>query len=238
MKKQALYEALRVRILTLDLLPGASMDEALLAEAYGVSRTPLREVFHRLSGEGFMTLESNRGAAVSSMNLFVMRNFFQTAPMIYASVARLACEHATTKQLTELKAVQRRFRAAVKKSNVTDMSINNHRFHEVIGQMAASPYLTPSLQRLLIDHTRMSKTFYLTRSPQEQQRVELACTQHDEMIEAISQQQAARCVELTLEHWELSRNRIELYVQPDPLPEDPEKHFEQAATGRSQSGRK
>ncbi len=238
MKKQALYEALRVRILTLDLAPGTGMDEALLAEAYGVSRTPLREVFHRLAGEGFIALESNRGATVSSMNLSVMRNFFQTAPMIYASVARLACEHATAKQLTELKAVQRRFRAAVKKRNVADMSINNYRFHEVIGQMAASPYLTPSLQRLLIDHTRMSQTFYLTRCMEEQHRVDLACTQHDEMIEAIGQQQAAHCVELTLDHWALSRNRIELYVQPDPLPEDPEKHVEQRAVGKSQKGRK
>lgn len=238
MKKLALYEALRVRILTLDLPPGMGMDESLLAEEYGVSRTPLREVFHRLAGEGFIALETNRGAAVSSMSLSVMRNFFLAAPMIYASVARLASENATLEQLTELKAVQRRFRAAVKKRDITDMSINNHRFHEVIGQMAASPYLTPSLQRLLIDHTRMSQTFYRTRSLEEQHRVESACSQHDEMIEAIGQHEAARCVELTLDHWALSRNRIELYVQPDPLPEDPGQHFAQSATDKSQRGGK
>ena len=225
MKKQDLFEALRVRILTLDLKPGSGMDEAQFATEYSVSRTPLREVFHRLAGGGYITLETNRGAAVSSMSLEVMRNFFQTAPMIYASVARLAAENATTAQVNDLKAVQRRFIAAVRKGDIAAMSIHNHRFHEGIGEMADSPYLTPSLQRLLIDHTRMSQTFYRTRSSIEKQRVSAACDQHDEMIEAFSQHQAARCVELTLDHWALSRDRIELYVQPDPLPEDPQAYL-------------
>ena len=236
MKKQELFETLRVRILTQDLPPGSGMDEAQFAAEYCVSRTPLREVFHRLAGGGYITLETNRGAAVSSMSLEVMRNFFQTAPMIYAAIARLAAENATTTEVTRLKAVQQKFKRAVKKSDITEMSISNHRFHEEMGEIAASPYLTPSLQRLLIDHTRMSQTFYRTRSAEEKQRVASACDQHDEMIDAISLHQAARCVELTLDHWALSRDRIELYVQPDPLPEDPQEHLSGEYSNRSQRG--
>ncbi|MFK7752988.1 MAG: GntR family transcriptional regulator [Sedimentitalea sp.] len=47
---------LRARILTQDLPPGSDLDEASLAEEYGISRTPLREVLHRLAGGGFVRL--------------------------------------------------------------------------------------------------------------------------------------------------------------------------------------
>lgn len=221
MKKSALFDALRAGILDLSLSPGSALDEAALCESYGVSRTPLREVLQRLSGEGYVTLEANRGAAVSSMDLDTMRNFFQTAPMIYAAVARLAAEGATPARIAALKDIQQGFREAVAASAPRDMAVLNHQFHETIGDMAGSPYLTPSLKRLLIDHTRMSQTFYAARDTVEQGQIATACDQHDAMIEAFEQRAPARAVELTLEHWALSRDRMERFARPDPLPLDP-----------------
>ena len=52
----------------------------------------------------------------------------------------------------------------------------------------------------------------------EQKLVWTACDQHDQMIEAIEKREPATIVEITLEHWSLSRDRIEKYVRPDPLP--------------------
>jgi len=99
MKKTELFATLRQQILQLDIEPGSALDEASLCETYGVSRTPLREVLHRLAGEGFARIEPNRGASVSSMDIATMRNFFQTAPMVYAAVARLAAENATAEKI-------------------------------------------------------------------------------------------------------------------------------------------
>jgi len=38
------------------------------------------------------------------------------------------------------------------------------------------------------------------------------------MIDAFEQGDAPRAVALTLEHWELSRDQVERFVSPDPLP--------------------
>jgi len=73
-KKSALFDALRAGILDLSFPPGSALDEAALCESYGVSRTPLREVLQRLSGEGYVMLEAHRGATVSSMDLPVIRS--------------------------------------------------------------------------------------------------------------------------------------------------------------------
>ena len=206
--------------MALEIPPGAPLDEIALSEAYGLSRTPLREVYQRLAGEGFILLEANRGATVSSMDLSVMRSFFQTAPLVYSAVARLAAENGTAKHVEQLRQVQDRFRKAVQQDAFLEMSMLNHSFHELIGTMASNPYLMPSLNRLLIDHTRMSHRFYRPLKEYGKRRVKLACDQHDAMIAAFEAGDAEQAADLTLQHWELSRSEIEKYVQPDPLPID------------------
>ena len=92
--KERLYADLKRKILTLSLEPGAHLDEMTLSADYGISRTPLREVFRRLAGEGYIQIRDNRGTIVSPMSHKSLRDFFQTAPMIYASIARLAVQNA------------------------------------------------------------------------------------------------------------------------------------------------
>ncbi|MEM7463718.1 MAG: GntR family transcriptional regulator [Pseudomonadota bacterium] len=219
-KKQTCRSDLIQRILMLEIEPGSVLDETALSSEYELSRTPLREVFQRLAGEGYLALEENRGAKVSSMDFTSMRNFFQTAPMIYAAVARLATENANNRQIDRLKNAQLNFRLAGTHGNANEMVMNNHAFHECIGEMAANPYLTPSLNRLLIDHTRMSQFFYRPANEDERALVIKASDQHDQMIAAIENRQPAVIVDLTLEHWALSRDSIERFVRPDPLPVD------------------
>jgi DNA-binding GntR family transcriptional regulator len=219
-RKDVAFSDIKKRVLTLDLSPGSALDEVALSELYELSRTPMRDVFHRLAGEGYVALESNRGASVSSMDLATMRGFFQTAPMIYAAVARLATEHANQAQISTLKKIQQSFTRAVQKHSTIDMAMQNHRFHEHMGDMAASPYLTPSLGRLLIDHTRMAQRFYRVNHEASESRVSLACEQHDAMIDSIVARRSAVTVELTLAHWELSRREMDKYVLPDPIPFD------------------
>ncbi len=219
-KKLACLEDLRMRILMLDIAPGSDLDEVSLCDHYGISRTPMREVFQRLSGEGYLRIEQNRGAKVASMDLGVMRMFFQTAPMIYANVARLAAENRRTDEIPPLKAIQEKFRTAVQAGNTGQSALLNHSFHEQIGVMSHNPYLRASLGRMLIDHTRLSQTFYRPKSEDEKTRVISAIDHHDAMIVAIERQEPAIIVDLTIDHWNLSRDRLEQFVSPDPLPLD------------------
>ena len=216
--KQNCAEVLKRRILSMKIAPGELLDEVSLSREFGISRTPLREVIQRLSGEGYLTLEANRGAKVASMDLSTLRHFFQAAPMIYASIARLAAEAGTREQIATLKQVQKEFRASLAGESVSETAMFNHRFHQLIGDMAASPYLMPSLNRLLIDHARIGQVFYHSRSPEDAERISTAADQHDAMIEAFSSHSPTRAVELTLEHWELSRVQMQKFVSPDPLP--------------------
>lgn len=208
------------RILSMDLAPGLVLDEATLVDTYGMSRTPMREVLQRLAGKGFLQIEDNRGAKVASMDVGTMRTFFQTAPMVYANIAALAAENRSNAQLDRLKDIQQQLVRANAQGDVAQTSLCNHRFHRVIGEMAGNTYLFAALERLLIDHTRLSQTFYRPQSTAHEALIETASKQHDAMIAAIAALDGPEVTALTLQHWDLSRDQIERFVRPDPLPID------------------
>lgn len=215
--KEALYQDLKRSILTLKRQPGSNIDEVRLAGEYGLSRTPLREVLRKMAGEGYLELRDNRGAQVSAMTHKTLRDFFLTAPMIYAATMRLAAQNATPEQIATLKEVQRSFRAAIDSGNVDDRVFYNDRFHALIGEIADNVYLTPSLRRLLIDHARIAGTFYRPQNDTMRKNLATAADQHDQMIESIEIGDENRAAQLAIDHWELSRGMIEMFVMPMSL---------------------
>jgi len=218
--KIALYEDLKRQILTLELAPGSDLDEAIFAAVYGVSRTPVREVFQRLAGEGYVEIRENRGARVAPMDMLALRHFFQVAPMIYAAIGRLAVQNFTPLQMEDLKDCQYHFRRAVQANDAISMVLDNNRFHEIMGEMSANAYLLPSLRRLLIDHARIGHTFYRPKTSDMHQRLLKAAEHHDDFIAALEARDEDRVVNLVFEHWALSRENMQVYITPPALAED------------------
>jgi|TARA_R110002072_G_scaffold11431_37_gene51759 DNA-binding GntR family transcriptional regulator len=213
-RKAKCAEDLKRRILTQALEPGSYLDETALAEAYAISRPPLREVLRQLAGEGYVVLRENRGAQVAPMTHKTLRNFFVAAPMIYAAVTRLAAAHATPTQIMQLKDTQLLFRAAIREGDAAERALMNERFHTVIGEMADNEFLSPSLRRLLIDHTRIGMTFYSPRNQTMAEQRAVAADQHDQFIALIEAGDADQAAALAVAHWELSRAEIESFVTP------------------------
>ncbi|WP_376703087.1 GntR family transcriptional regulator [Mesorhizobium sp. ISC25] len=218
--KGSLYDDLKRRILTMELDPDADLDEVALSERYGLSRTPVREIFRRLEGEGYIEIRANRGARVVPMNHSTLRQFFLVAPMVYAAIGRLAVQNFKPSQMSDLKDTQERFRAASKSGDALSMVVENNRFHEIIGEMSANVYLQPSLGRLLIDHARIGHTFFRPRNDDMRKRLTIAVEHHDAFISAISGHDEDAVVDLVFEHWELSRENMEMFIAPQGMKAD------------------
>jgi DNA-binding GntR family transcriptional regulator len=211
-RKSICLEDLQRRILTLEFEPGTYLDETQLSDAYEISRPPLRETLRQLAGEGYLVLHENRGAQVAPMSHKTLRNFFTAAPMIYAAVSRLAAENARPAQIMRLKDAQLLFRAAIRDGDGAARALSNERFHSIIGEMSDNEFLVPSLRRLLIDHTRISMTFYNPRNRALARQRVVAADQHDQFIAFIEAGDADAAGDLAIAHWELSRAAIESFV--------------------------
>ena len=216
-RKAALLADLKRAILTTELRPGEDLDEVAICARFGLSRTPVREVFRDLDGLGFLDLRENRGPRVAELSHTALRDFFLAAPMIYGAVLRLAARNATTPQIAALKLAQEAFRAALREGNSVERTLANNRFHEITGEMACNTYLLPSFQRLLIDHARIGMTFFRPQTNDMAANLSEASAQHDEIIAAIEVGDETRAAQLAEDHWNLSRHQIELFVMPTAL---------------------
>jgi len=214
-RKSALGEALRHRILNMEMRPGAVVDELALAEEFGLSRPPVRELMRQMAAEGYIELETNRPARVSSMNHQSLRSFFLAAPLIYIATTQLAATHATPADVDRLRQIQQRLKIAIKDNDVDSRVLYNDQFHLEIGKMAQNDYLMPSLRRLLIDHARLGKIFYRYPAENMQQDMADAVDQHEQIIDAIARHDALTAGELVRAHWELSRTRMAEYAVPE-----------------------
>lgn len=225
-RKDALYDHIKMSVLTLALRPGSDLDEGSFLEKFGLSRTPLREVFRELAGDGYLDVRKNRGVRVSEMSHTSLREFFLAAPMIYGAILRLAATNASTDQIERLKAAQKSFTAALRTGGAADRTLANNRFHEITGEMAGNTYLLPSFSRLLIDHARIGMTFYQPQTNAMAEDLVTASAQHDDIIAAIEARDPDEAARLAEEHWRLSRDQIAHFVMPAaleiPLPALPE----------------
>lgn len=214
-RKTLLGETLRRRILSMELAPGAVVDELALCEEFGLSRPPVRELLRQVAAEGYIDLEPNRAPRVASMSHESLRSFFLAAPLIYIATTQLAAQRASDAEIGRLKDIQRAFRRAIEDKDVENRVLHNDEFHLEIGRIARNDYLMPSLRRLLIDHARLGKIFYRHPTTDDMQEdLELACDQHDQMIEAIQRHDAQSAAEIVKAHFELSRRRMAEYAAP------------------------
>jgi DNA-binding GntR family transcriptional regulator len=214
-RKAALADALKRRIVNMELAPGAVVDEVSLSAEFGLSRPPVRELLRQMAAEGYIELEANRAARVSSMSYQSLRNFFLAAPMIYIATSQLAASHATPDDVDRLTEIQGNFKAAIDRNDVESRVLYNDQFHLEIGLIARNEYLMPSLRRILIDHARLGKTFYRFPTTKNMQRdLDKAVEQHDEIIAAIARHDVEAVASIVRDHLDLSRRRMTEYAVP------------------------
>jgi len=84
------YKGLRQKVIDLTLKPGELLVEQKLAEEYGVSRTPIREVLVWLASEGLVEILRNRGAMVAPIRVDAVRTAQFVRESLEVSVALAA----------------------------------------------------------------------------------------------------------------------------------------------------
>lgn len=213
-------EDLKSRILRCDLAPGAELDETRLAAEYGLSRTPLREVFQVLAGQGYLSLQSNRGARVAPLEVETLRALSQAAPLLSAATARLAAQNRTEAQLAALREAQDALSAALDQGDPARAALCDHRFHGQIAEMAGNAYLAEALNRMLVDLVRLGQGLYRPTAKKERKLLRKALQQHEDLVAAIAAQDAGEAVAAALAHWEITHEEITRAMAPAPVPHD------------------
>ena len=189
---KALYEEvaelLRQRIFSNELAPGSWIDELRLAEAYGISRTPLREALKVLATEGLVTMKVRRGAYVTEVSDKDQSDVYHLLSLLESDATGVVAQQASDTELAELVQIHKELHAA--KDNTERFFEVNERFHMRLLEMANNRWRTQLVLDLrkvmkLNRHNSLFKSGRIEESLQEHQDIMDALLAHDA---ALSQQ--------------------------------------------------
>jgi len=96
------YHAIRGLIVSLELAPGALIDERELIERLGIGRTPVREALRRLAQEQLVEVYPRRGMFVTPVDARALARLSEVRAVLEPEAARLAAERATDADREEL----------------------------------------------------------------------------------------------------------------------------------------
>lgn len=187
---RALYEEvaelLRQRIFSRELEPGSWIDELKIAEAYGISRTPLREALKVLAAEGLVTMKVRRGAYVTEVSDRDLADVYHLMSLLESDAAGMVASHATDSQLNELQALHAELEVAAN-PGTTDRERFfelNERFHMRLLEIADNRWCNQMVKDLrkvmkLNRHNSLLKTGRVSESLQEHRDLMAALTARD-----------------------------------------------------------
>jgi DNA-binding GntR family transcriptional regulator len=206
-----IYEELRKQILTLQLKPGAPLDEVSLAEQFGLSRSPVRDALARLISEGLVTILPNRTTLVTPFEIEEFPKYISALDLIQRAVTRLAALHRTDADLSRIRKADDVYMQAVESGDFQAMSETNKGLHLAIARAANNPYFIGYYERLLGEGQRLLHLHfdYTVTSP----TAAKLGRDHDEMIEAIANKDAEAAERAAHEHTMLFQKRFLDYMR-------------------------
>jgi len=140
-----LYEEIKRRIVFLDYSPGQVLIMKDLAEEFGVSVTPIREVLIRLEVEGFVHLTPNRGASVTEVSFQGLRDVFELRWILIGVAGRLATQRATREELAMMNNLLREME---RKNSRRSLILLDAEFHDLINRATKNESLVRVLENL------------------------------------------------------------------------------------------
>jgi DNA-binding GntR family transcriptional regulator len=195
---RALYvevaEQLRQRIFKRELEPGSWIDELKIAEAYGISRTPLREALKVLAAEGLVTMKVRRGAYVTEVSEKDLSDVYHLLSLLESDAAGVVAATASDEQIKELQALHTELEKAAK--NRERFFAVNERFHMRLLEIAGNRWRDQMV-------TDLRKVMKLNRhnSLLKSGRISESLTEHRALMEALEARDAQAATQRMQEHF-------------------------------------
>ncbi len=213
--RQGLHEAvadrLRLKIVEGEFDPGMRLNERLLCESMGVSRTPMREAIKTLAGEGLIRLEPNRGAVVPALSADEVASAFEVIAALEALAGELAAVRATTEEIDQVLSLQTQMEAAHARRDLSAYYSLNAQIHAAINRAAGNPVLAESFRAL---NMRLQSLRF--KSNLNQEKWDAAVGEHAQIARALASRDAVRLGALLREHLNHKRDIVLKLLEQHP----------------------
>lgn len=148
--KEKVYEYLRNKIVTCELMPGAVVDQNQLVEEIGVSKTPVREAVNTLESEGLLIIMPRRGVIVAPISVGDVAQIYTVREVVEPFAARIATENAERRRLEEF------YKLFTKENERPNVIIeNDFLLHSYFVECTGNQYFIRLMQNVLSQNMRI-----------------------------------------------------------------------------------
>lgn len=149
----AVASALRDEIVSMKLVPGVPLQDRVLSERFGVSRTPVREALLRLADEGLVDIFPQSGTFVSRIPVAAVQEAAVIRQALEAVTAAASARHGDATSLDPILLMQRR---AAEAGDQRGFHEADEAFHEALAVAGGYPGIWAVLRgvKIHIDRAR------------------------------------------------------------------------------------
>lgn len=165
--------------------PGMRLQERVLCERYGVSRSPLREACRVIASEGLLELQPNRGAVVTRPTLTDAIEYMEIVQALQTLAIRRACEQASEAQLARIRSLHEQMHEYSDRNEIGPFFERNNEIHEAIVQASGNAALVS-----MHEHADRHITRLQNLSGAREAEPGLSMAQHDAFIGALLRRDA------------------------------------------------
>lgn len=173
------YQELKRIILERQIPPGGKLNEGDLAQALGISRTPIREAINRLEKEGLVKIIPQRGAYVVQFTEKDVFELFLIRENLEGLAAYLATANMTEKDLSRLESSVEGFAEPFDEKEIRRYAREDFKFHQAIVQFSDAQRLI-SLISTLHDYIRIFRLTTMGVSG----RMKISIDEHHTLLDA------------------------------------------------------
>ncbi len=193
--RDAAYIAIRDAIVRGDLLPGASVNNAELAERLGLSRAPLRDALARLAHEGLVETKPQSYTRVTPLVLRDVRDAAQVVRAMHEVAARAAASGLTAEQIDRMRQANRRFEAATRVGDLDAAMDADDELHGVLVDACDNRAVAATIER----YTPLIRR--LERQQFSRVTARRSVALHDRLIASCAAHDADEATRITGEIW-------------------------------------
>ena len=138
---QHVFDNLKQAIIRGNITSGEWLVESHIAQMLGISRTPVREAFHKLERERFIERQPRGGFTVLGLNRDDIEEAFGIRSVLEGYAARLATVKHQPRELEALEKKIEQFQACLEKKRLEELTRINTQFHDLLYALSKSPGL-------------------------------------------------------------------------------------------------
>jgi DNA-binding GntR family transcriptional regulator len=205
---ESVYNNLKTMIINNEYKAGQRIYEKEVAKLYGVSTTPVREAFLRLSAEGYVSIDSHRKALVRKASFKELEEIFEVLGDLDGLAIAQAADHISPECIQQIEELIAEMEETCKPTFVEKFLDLNVAVHSQIWSSLPNKMLERTLHFVHGQLLRYNYARYLAF--QDPEIMKQSLNGHKEILSALSKKNKKELKKLIKTHWSFLTQHLHL----------------------------